>query len=85
MQEMSQATDFSKLFEAKYKTLEVKEGTLLSGTIVGLTRDHVIVDIGFKSEGMINKEEFRNLMVPLPSNPAIPLKWLLTNWKIPRG
>lgn len=85
MQEMSQATDFSKLFEAKYKTLEVKEGTLLSGTVVELTRDHVIVDIGFKSEGLINKEEFRNFDGAITVQPGDPVEVVVDQLEDPKG
>ncbi|MCP4632228.1 MAG: 30S ribosomal protein S1 [candidate division Zixibacteria bacterium] len=37
---------------------DIKEGEVIEGTIAGVTRDDVIVDVGFKSEGLIPIEEF---------------------------
>lgn len=53
--------DFAKLFEQSTKTNPLGVGELAKGRVVKVTRDSVIVDIGFKSEGEINIEEFRNL------------------------
>ncbi|MBF0619766.1 MAG: 30S ribosomal protein S1 [Candidatus Omnitrophica bacterium] len=36
------------------------EGQIVQGTVVGKTPNEVIVDIGFKSEGFVPLEEFRN-------------------------
>ena len=33
-------------------------GTLLKGRIVEITKDHVVVDVGLKSEGLVPIEEF---------------------------
>ncbi len=38
---------------------DVKEGELVKGKIVRVQGDHVIIDVGFKSEGSIPKNEFR--------------------------
>lgn len=53
--------DFAKLFEASVKENPLKVGELAKGKVVKVTKDAVIVDIGFKSEGVIDIEEFRNL------------------------
>ena len=45
---------------AEEVTNEVKEGTIVTGTIVRFTDDTVVVDIGHKSEGEIPKGEFKN-------------------------
>ena len=45
---------------AEEVTNEVKEGTIVTGTIVRFTDDSVVVDIGHKSEGEIPKGEFKN-------------------------
>ncbi len=37
---------------------DIKEGEIVKGTILGVTRDDVIVDVGFKSEGIIPVSEF---------------------------
>jgi small subunit ribosomal protein S1 len=53
--------DFGALFEESLKKNPIKEGELIKGTVVKVTKDHVLVDIGFKSEGQINVDEFRDL------------------------
>ena len=40
---------------------DFKEGEIVHGTIVGVSEKEVIVDIGFKSEGFVSIEEFRDL------------------------
>ncbi len=37
---------------------DFKEGEIVKGTVLGVTRDDVIVDVGFKSEGIIPIAEF---------------------------
>jgi small subunit ribosomal protein S1 len=44
------------LYEETFKNLE--EGTITEGHIVAVTKDKVVVDIGYKSEGMIPNDQF---------------------------
>ncbi|MFO1519235.1 MAG: 30S ribosomal protein S1 [bacterium] len=53
--------DFEKLFEESTKQKPVKQGELVKGTVVKVLRDFVMVDIGYKSEGQIPIEEFKDL------------------------
>lgn len=46
----------AKLYSESFR--DVKEGELVKGKIVRIQDDNVIVDIGFKSEGVIPKSEF---------------------------
>jgi len=62
--------DFGALFEESLKKHPLKEGELTKGTVVKITRDHVLVDIGFKSEGQILIDEFRNLDGEVPVKPG---------------
>ncbi len=39
---------------------DIKEGQIVSGVIMTITEKEVIVDIGFKSEGFVSIDEFRN-------------------------
>jgi small subunit ribosomal protein S1 len=48
--------DFQTLYEESLKTLE--EGQILRGIVVDITPDHVMVDVGYKSEGQIPMQEF---------------------------
>jgi len=38
-------------------------GTILTGTIVEITKDHVVVDVGLKSEGLVPISEFSDISV----------------------
>lgn len=51
--------DFEKLLTQSLPP--ANPGELIKGTVVKILRDYVLVDIGFKSEGQIPIEEFRNL------------------------
>ena len=44
------------LYEETFKNLE--EGTITEGHVVAVTKDKVVVDIGYKSEGMISNDQF---------------------------
>jgi small subunit ribosomal protein S1 len=48
-----------ELEEQYMKSLQsLEEGQLVSGSIVQITPEHVFIDVGYKSEGKINREEF---------------------------
>jgi small subunit ribosomal protein S1 len=47
----------AKLYTDSFR--DVKEGELVKGKIVKIQGDHVIIDVGFKSEGSVPKTEFR--------------------------
>ena len=44
------------LYEETFRNLE--EGTITEGRVVAVTKDKVVVDIGYKSEGMIPNDQF---------------------------
>ncbi len=54
--------EFRRLFEESMRT--VKPGEVVTGSVVFVTRDHVTVDIGYKSEGQIPIREFSERGVP---------------------
>jgi small subunit ribosomal protein S1 len=47
---------FAALFDSSVK--EIKEGEVTKGTVLSIDEDHVQVDIGFKSEGLVPSWEF---------------------------
>ncbi len=51
--------EFGRLFEEQAKEITLKEGTIVKGRVVRISRDYVVVDIGFKSEGQIPIDEFK--------------------------
>jgi len=51
--------DFATLFEASQKTGgPIEEGKVVSGTVIQLTKDYAVIDIGYKSEGQVAMSEF---------------------------
>ena len=48
-----------KVYDTTFK--QVADSELLNGTVVGLTKTDVIVNIGFKSDGLISMNEFRDI------------------------
>ena len=50
---------FDSLYSSTFKT--IAESELLTGTIVGVTKTDVIINIGFKSDGMVSLNEFRDM------------------------
>lgn len=52
-------SDFDKLFEASMKEQDFKVGDVVSGNVVEVQSDYVLVDINYKSEGLIPINEFR--------------------------
>ena len=60
------AQETMESFEESLK--EIQEGDLVRGTIVQVDQDHVSVDIGYKTEGIIPIREFRG------SNGEVPVK-----------
>jgi small subunit ribosomal protein S1 len=57
--ESSGKEDFASLYEQSFTALE--EGQIVKGKIVAITEKDVFVDIGYKSEGILSINEFRNL------------------------
>ena len=51
---------FAELFEESLKKTEMKPGALVTGVVVSIDNDYVIVNAGLKSEGEIPLEQFAN-------------------------
>src|SRR4030095_10815786 len=50
---------YDKVYENTF--VQINDGELIKGTIVGLTKTDVVLNIGFKSDGLISLNEFRDL------------------------
>lgn len=50
--------DFSQLLEEAFSQNQFKPGSVTKGTIIGLEKDIVIIDVGLKSEGRVPAREF---------------------------
>ena len=56
------------------------EGEVVTGTIVSMDRDYVLVDIGYKSEGQIKTGEFRNDEGKLKLKVGDPVDVMIEYW-----
>ncbi len=60
-------TTYTKEEKEKYHTvydntfIQLNDGQMMNGTVVGLTKTDVVLNIGFKSDGLISLNEFRDL------------------------
>jgi small subunit ribosomal protein S1 len=52
------ASDFEAMFEESLRS--VKPGGIVKGMVVGITATHVLIDVGYKSEGQIPIHEFQD-------------------------
>ncbi|SCP99405.1 S1 RNA-binding domain-containing protein [Anaerobium acetethylicum] len=57
--------DYSAELEASFK--KIKEGDILTGTVIGVSETEVIIDLGYYAEGIIKAED-------LSSDPAFSIK-----------
>ncbi len=51
-----QNSDLEQVYAGTFRTIEV--GSILTGKVVSKTRDSIVIDIGYKSEGFIPTNEF---------------------------
>lgn len=56
------SNDFAKLFEASLNNLntELYEGKKVTGTVISITNDNVFVDLGGRSEGIMDRKDLVN-------------------------
>ncbi|HEY8396494.1 MAG TPA: 30S ribosomal protein S1 [Flavihumibacter sp.] len=50
---------YDKVYDATFVT--INDGELIKGAVVGLTKTDVVLNIGFKSDGLISLNEFRDM------------------------
>jgi len=59
-----ESEDFAAMFEQSIKDrggeAVLREGEIVKGTIVQLTKDYAVIDVGYKSEGQVPISEFTN-------------------------
>ena len=77
--------DFAAMFEASLKERGgegiLKEGEIVKGTVVQVTKDYAIVDIGYKSEGQVPISEFTSPRGEVSVKAGDPVEVLLAaNW-----
>ncbi|OGT89489.1 MAG: 30S ribosomal protein S1 [Gammaproteobacteria bacterium RIFOXYA12_FULL_61_12] len=52
---------FEQLFEESLANTQLRAGSIVIGTVIGIDGDNVIVNAGLKSEGVIPRDQFLNL------------------------
>lgn len=67
--------EFERLLAESERSL--KEGELIKGRVLQVTNDEVIVDIGYKSEGMIPRHEFQNMPADRQPHPGQEIEAIL--------
>lgn len=75
-----QRAEMEAQLEATLST--VTDDQLITGTVVGLTERDVIVNIGFKSDGLVSRNEFRGETLPQPGETV---EVLVENTEDPNG
>src|SRR5271167_2229140 len=56
--------DFTAMLEASFVTQSPQEGNVITGTVVAIENDFVVVDVGLKTEGRVSLKEFSMPGVP---------------------
>ena len=54
-----QGESFAQLYEQSLENRDFKIGDVVKGKVVDVKEDYVLVDINYKSEGLVSKSEFR--------------------------
>jgi small subunit ribosomal protein S1 len=57
---LNTAENFEEMFKATEQTGEIKEGEVVDGTVISISSEYVTVDIGYKSEGLVPTQEFKD-------------------------
>src|ERR1700759_2964450 len=60
--------DFAAMLEASFETQSPQEGAVITGTVVAVENDFVVVDVGLKTEGRVSLKEFSMPGVPASVN-----------------
>src|SRR5688572_16825625 len=50
---------YDKVYENTF--VQLNDGELIKGTVVGITKTDVVLNIGFKSDGLVSLNEFRDI------------------------
>ena len=52
------AANFEKLLDENLSTLIMKQGSLVTGIVIDILDNHVLVHVGLKSEAVVSTSEF---------------------------
>ena len=54
------AANFEQLLDENLSTLVMKQGSLVTGIVIDILDNHVVVHVGLKSEALVQVSEFYN-------------------------
>ncbi len=78
--------DYAELLEKyQFNTKELSPGKLLKGKVIKVTSSHVLVDVGFKSEGIIPIEDFIDHQDPKTLQPGDDVEAVLEKSNLKEG
>ncbi len=78
--------DYADLLEQyQFSTKELTPGKLIKGKVIKVTRTHVLVDVGFKSEGIIPTEDFIDHQDPKTLQPGDDIEAVLEKTDLREG
>ena len=78
--------DYADLLEQyQFSTKELAPGKLLKGKVIKVTDSHVLVDVGFKSEGIIPNEDFVGHQDPKTLRPGDDVEAVLEKSNLREG
>ena len=78
--------DYENLLDRyQYSTKEITMGKVLKGRVIKRTPTHVLVDVGFKTEGMIPNEEFSDLEALEALEPGAEIETMLEKTDLKDG
>jgi len=80
-----QDESFASLFEKISQDTKIKEGEIVKGKVIKVTKDVVLVDIGFKSEGIVPVQEFASPTGQVNVKEGDEVDVLLERWEDERG
>jgi small subunit ribosomal protein S1 len=82
-EETGDLNEFEDLFEQSLRTFQ--EGEVLEGTVVRVDKESVMIDVGYKSEGLIPIREFRDEEGKITVSAGDTVEVLLERWDPEEG
>ncbi len=76
---------FAEIFEASQSKKKLEIGDVISGTVIYISPDYVVVDVGYKSEGQISVSEFKTAEGELTVKVGDSVDVFIENWENENG
>ena len=66
----STSENFAELLDQSFQEMASIEGSVVSGTVLSIEKDMILIDVGLKSEGRVSLREFGNSEDDIQINPG---------------